>query len=66
MVILLQDFKFGTITKQDTHIVPAAIKDSIHIDFILKHTVKSHVISSHKISVFRIDIQNGCKGSTKF
>lgn len=54
------------VPEQDTHIVPADIEDTIHIDLIPIGAVKAQVIPAYKKAVITLHVCNRGQRSARF
>ncbi len=54
------------VPKQDTQVIPAAIENAIHKDFIFIDPIKGEIISGHKEAIIASYIGNGSKRSVRF
>ena len=46
------------ISKEDAKIIPAAVEHTIHIDIVVKNSVKSEVTAGHQETIVTLDIGN--------
>ena len=50
------------ISKEDAKIIPAAVEHTIHIDIVVKNSVKSEVTAGHQETIVTLDIGNRGQG----
>ena len=53
------------ISKEDAKIIPAAVEHTIHIDIVVKNSVKSEVTAGHQETIVTLDIGNRGQGRAR-